>query len=143
MSINLKLQLLRVRKRAASALSSNRSKVPRTTSVSEPLREITKTEEPDDALDLESHVATDDDTHYESLHDVDRYAASAWGNIRCRLRNACIESLVMDDQTCMECSSEAEMWCQRCGSYAFYCKECWFHCHSKRNIFHTPVRKVL
>ena len=66
MSINLKVPLLRVRKRAASALSSNRSKVPRTTSA---LREITKIEEPDDPLDLESHVATDDDTHYESLYD--------------------------------------------------------------------------
>ena len=80
MSINLKVPLLRVRKRAASALSSNRSKVPRTTFVSEPLREITKTEEPDDALDLESHVATDDDTHYESLYDKERHAASAWEN---------------------------------------------------------------
>ena len=37
-----RLPLLRVRKKAASALSSNRSKVPRTTSASEPLREITK-----------------------------------------------------------------------------------------------------
>lgn len=79
-----RLPLLRVRKKAASALSSNRSKVPRTTSASEPLREITKIEEPDDALDLESHVATDDDTHYESLYDVkERHAASAWGNMIC------------------------------------------------------------
>ncbi|XP_019857881.1 PREDICTED: uncharacterized protein LOC109586148 [Amphimedon queenslandica] len=140
MSINIKLPLLRVRKRTSSALSSNMSKVPRTTTTYEPLRKANKIEE--ETVGLPIPTDDDDDAHFESLYDVkERHAASAWENMRCQLRNACIESLVMDDQPCMECSSEAEMWCQRCGSRAFYCKECWFHCHSKRNIFHTPVWK--
>ena len=109
MSIKIKLPLLRVRKRTASALSSNISNVPRTTTTYEPLKKLIRLRKMIKRGLHDVLTDDDDDAHIESLYDIkESHAASAWQNVRCQLRNAYIESLVMYDQACMECS-EAEI----------------------------------
>lgn len=76
-----------------------------------------------------------------SLYSVkQRISSDAWEGVRELLRMACVESHILpENQVCVACSStEANIWCRRCGANAFFCEECWRASHERVNIFHVP-----
>ena len=66
-------------------------------------------------------------------------SASAWGSIRHKLLHAVVEGEAMpESQLCVKCNNVyANLRCQKCGSSAFYCQECFLSLHTNINIFHT------
>ena len=64
-----------------------------------------------------------------------------WAEVRKKMLISYIEESSMPEQSaCVMCASTAELRCQQCGPFAFYCEECFLLHHKKVNIFHVAEK---
>ena len=101
--------------------------------------------QPESPLGLEQHeeVSVDNSGLLEPSHyEIEtKSSIKHWTEIRKKLLTAHTEGSCMPEQSaCTMCDKMAEVRCQRCGPYTFYCESCFLLHHSRINIFHVAEK---